>query len=141
MGRSVLPDAHWIAYSSTETPGAGIYIRPFLARGPSGEPAVGQGKWQLSREAGNWAKWVGDEIFFDEVPTGTGQYVAHVKTSGGLFQSDVPQRLFTGPVTGGIGDWQISPDGKRFLWAVPQVQQSAQAPINVVLNWPALLKK
>lgn len=135
------PDVHWIAYSSTETARGGIYVRPFLAVGPSGDPAMGQGKWQVSKEAGNWARWVGDEIFFSNIPTGTGQYVAHVKTSGGIFESDAPRPLFTGPATGGIGDWQVSQDGSRFLWAVPQVQQTAQAPINVVLNWPALLKQ
>jgi hypothetical protein len=135
------PDMRWIAYASTETVPSGVFVRPFLAVGPSGEPAVGQGKWQVSRERGNWPKWVGKEIIFDDIPSGTSESSVQVNTSGDIFESGAPQRLFTGQVSGGIEDWDVSRDGQRFLWAVPQVQASAQVPITVLLNWPAMLKK
>jgi serine/threonine protein kinase/Tol biopolymer transport system component len=135
------PDMRWIAYASTEMGGGGAYVRPFIAAGPSGLPTVGESKWQVSREGGNWPKWIGKEIIFDDIPSLTTQYAVQVKASGDIFESGVPQRLFMGPITGGIEDWDISSDGQRFLWAVPQVQASAQVPITVLLNWPAMLKK
>jgi hypothetical protein len=36
--------------------------------------------------------------------------------------------------------WALTPDGKRFLFLAPATQ-SAQAPIAVVLNWQAGLRK
>jgi serine/threonine protein kinase len=131
------PDARWIAYASTETGGGNIFVRPFIAAGPSGVPAVGQGKWQVSKDGGNWPRWVGTEIFFNDIPSGTTEYAARVKAVGDAFEHETPERLFAGPRTG----LNVSPDGQRFLWAVPQGQQDGQVPISVVLNWPALMKK
>jgi hypothetical protein len=58
-------------------------------------------------------------------------------TSG--FESGIPQRLFA---SSGRGAWDVTADGQRFLTAVPQGQRApAPASINVILNWPALLKR
>jgi hypothetical protein len=35
--------------------------------------------------------------------------------------------------------WAPSPDGKRFLFLVPQAQE--EVPFTVVLNWQAALRK
>jgi Tol biopolymer transport system component/predicted Ser/Thr protein kinase len=44
------PDMRWIAYMSDESGRNEIYVRPFVASGPSGEPALGDGKWPVSRD-------------------------------------------------------------------------------------------
>ena len=44
--------------------------------------------------------------------------------------------LFAAPRT---ADWAPSPDGKRFLFLVPQQHQDT--PLTVVLNWQASLRK
>jgi hypothetical protein len=54
------------------------------------------------------------------------------------FQAAAPKLLFAATVNKGIYD--LSPDGKRFLLAIP-AQQSGGDPITVVLNWTAALKK
>jgi hypothetical protein len=36
--------------------------------------------------------------------------------------------------------YDVSPDGKRFLLAQP-LEESASVPITVIVNWPLLLKK
>jgi hypothetical protein len=54
---------------------------------------------------------------------------------GTAVQPGTPTELFTAPSS----DWEPSPDGKRFLFLVPQQQQPA--PLTVVLNWQAELKK
>jgi hypothetical protein len=136
------PDTRWIAYASTETTGANVYVRPFRAVGPSGVPAVGEGKWQVSKDAGNWPKWVGEDIIFSDIPGGTSLFAVRVNTSGAVFQSGIPQRLFTIP-SGGSFLFQVSPDAsaQRFLWAGPQAQRTVQVPITVVLNWQKELKQ
>jgi serine/threonine protein kinase/Tol biopolymer transport system component len=134
------PDMRWIAYVSNETGRREIYVRPFVASGPSGVPALGEGKWLVSKDGGNYPKWRADgkEIVYDDFPSSSVKTVVEVKARGAVFEYGVPQQLFPGPID--FGAWDVTPDGQRFLSSAPQVQQSA-VPINVVLNWPAQLKK
>jgi Tol biopolymer transport system component len=138
---SLSPDMRWIAYTSDESGRAEVYVRPFVASGPSGAPALGEGKWQISKDGGDYPQWRADgkEIIFQAPPNGTAKMAVDVKANGAALEVGIPQRLFLGPVDYG---WDVTSDGKRFLMSVlPQGQQSAQVPITVVLNWPAQLKK
>jgi Tol biopolymer transport system component len=132
------PDMRWIAYNSNETGRAEVFVRPFLAAGPSGSPSLGEGKWQVSRDGGRFPRWRpdGKEILFEDTPLGTGKMAVEVEASDTAFEYGVPHELFHVPVGRG---WD-SADGKRFLVAVPPIQP-AEVPITVVLNWTAALKK
>jgi hypothetical protein len=55
------------------------------------------------------------------------------------FQAGTPRRLFAAPA-GVLTSWDLSPDGKRFLFAAP-TNASRVIPFTVVLNWAAGLKK
>jgi serine/threonine protein kinase/Tol biopolymer transport system component len=132
------PDMRWISYTSNESGRSEIYVRPFVSSGAS-TPALGEGKWQVSKDGGTSAKWRGDgkEIIF----TGPNNAVmaADVNVSGTAFQIGTPQKLFTAPAHRGF---DVAADGKRFLMTVsPGQDQSTQTPITVVLNWQADLKK
>jgi hypothetical protein len=133
------PDMRWIVYASTETGGAAaLFVRP-LRIPASGTPALGEGKWQISRDGGNWPVWRSDkEILFTNDPEGSAVLAVPVNTTGPAFQSGVPQRLFQEQTA--IG-WDASPDDQRFLFSMPLVQRTDRVPISVVLNWPALVKK
>jgi len=135
---SFSPDMHWIAYTSTESGQNEIYVRPFISSGPSGEPALGEGKWQISKDGGTMARWRGDgkEIIFRD-PTGSPMAV-DMSGNGSAFQVGVPKQLFAAPQN---TDWDVTADGNRFLMTVAPAKQGAQAPITVVLNWQADLKK
>jgi serine/threonine protein kinase/Tol biopolymer transport system component len=137
---SFSPDMRWIAYTSDESGRREVYVRPFLASGPSAAPALGEGKWQVSKDGGDYPTWRADgkEIIFQAPPNGTAKMAVDVKASGAAFEAGIPQRLFLAPIDYG---WDVTADGNRFLLAVPQVQQNAQVPITVVLNWPAILKR
>jgi hypothetical protein len=137
------PDGRWIAYASTENKpnSSDIFVRPFKGSEQSGVPALGPGKWQVSRGGGNWPRWRSENeiIFYGGLP-GTAIFGAPVKASGAVFESGVPQRLLLHPYAPYSGA-DVSPDGRRFLLAVPQVQKTVRNAINVVLDWPALLMK
>jgi len=133
------PDMHWVAYASLETGGESqVYVRPFRISEQTGKPALGEGKWQVSKDRGNWPRWRNSrEIVFSSIPVSTAVFAAPIKTTGGAFESGVPERLFALPNFNG----DVTPDGQRFLYAAPQARRSAPASISIVLNWPALMKK
>jgi serine/threonine protein kinase len=135
------PDMHWIAYSVfLESGRAELWLRPFRVSA-SGVPSLGEGRWQITKDGGNFARWTSDkELIFNEVPWGGGEYAVSVTTNGDVPEFGVPERLFTGAGLGSAS-WNIAPDGQRFLLAQPQVKRTAQPPLTVVLNWPALVKK
>jgi Tol biopolymer transport system component len=135
------PDMRWIAYTSNESGRPEVYVRPFVASGPGGAPAFGEGRWQVSKDGGDFAIWRADgkEILFDAPPGGNTMMAVDVKANGAGFEAGIPQQLFVASAQFG---WDVSADGKRLLMSVPpQGQQTAQVPITVVLNWPAQLKK
>ncbi|HUL81060.1 MAG TPA: protein kinase [Gammaproteobacteria bacterium] len=137
------PDMRWFAYASLETGGGEIYVRPFRVSEPTGEPVVGDGKWQVSKNGANWPLWHDEkEILFDDFsysaqPT---VFAVPVDTTAAAFESGAPQRLPL-PLAYSVGSADSTRDGQRFLVAIPQVQRTARASIRVVLDWPALLTK
>ena len=136
------PDMRWVAYVSLETGARGIYVRPFRVSGQNGQPSLGEGKWQVSKDQGNWPEWrVEGEIVFNTAPMRTEVLAAPVNTTGTAFDNGVPQRLPFPPSTGVTSTPQSTLDGQRFLIEVPLDQRAPRRSINVVLNWPALLKQ
>jgi hypothetical protein len=137
------PDMRWVAYVSLETTTTShVYVRPFRVSGQTGQPSLGEGKWQVSKDRANWPEWrVGSEIVFNTAPAGTAAFAAPVNISGTVFVSDVPQRLPLPPTIGVVSTPQSSPDGRRFLVDVTQDRRAPRTSISVVLNWPALLKR
>ena len=132
------PGMRWIAYASTETkPGAAeVFVRPFRVSEQSGMPALGEGKWQVSKDRGNWPRWRSEtEMIFSGSVPGTAVFAAPVKTSGGVFESGVSQRLLLNPYAPYTGV-DVTSDGQRFLLAVPQVRKIARPSIAVVLTGP-----
>lgn len=136
------PDMRWIAYVSLESGAVSqVYVRPFRVSEQTGQPSFGEGKWQISKDQGNWPQWrIDREIVFNTAPVGTAVFAAPVNTTGTAFESGVPQRLPFPPSMGVSTTPQSTRDGQRFLIEVPLDQPAARPSISVVLNWPALLK-
>ena len=137
------PDSRWIAYVSLETGSvADVYVRPFQVSELTGQPSLGEGKWQVSKNFGNWPQWrVDKEIIFNTAPTGTAIFAAPVNTGATAFESGVPQRLPFPPNVDVATTPQSTPDGQRFLVVVPQGWEARRTSISIVLNWPASLKQ
>jgi eukaryotic-like serine/threonine-protein kinase len=127
------PDGKWIAYASNESGRFEIYVRPYPGPG---------GKWQISAEGGTEPVWnpKGRELFFRN-----GQKMLAVQYSAQpTFSADKPKMLFEGPYVQtprSIPDYDVSPDGQRFLMVKAPEQALAPAAINVVLNWTEELRQ
>ena len=120
------PDGRWIAFQSNESgPRQDVYIQSFP------EPGA---KQQVSAAGGILPRWRldGKELFYI-APNLTLMSVSLEPTGTGL-QVGTPVLLFQSSVR----DYEVSSDG-RFLMNVA-VEQTA-APLTVVLNWAAGLKK
>jgi len=127
------PDGHWIAYDSNESGRDEIYVRPY--------PGPGS-KWQVSTDGGREPVWNprGRELFYR---SGSKMMAVDVTTQG-AFTAGKPRMLFEGPYVPtprSFPDYDVSPDGQRFLMLKRNEQAQAAVQINVVLNWFEELKR
>ena len=126
------PDGRWIAFVSNESGRAEVYVAPF--------PATGA-KTRVSAGGGDAPRWRGDqrELFF-RAPDNT-IMAADVDGRGPAIKVGNIRPLFTTqPVTGRGDAYDVSPDGQRFL-VNTFVEEATSAPITLVVNWPALLRR
>jgi len=128
------PDGHWIAYTSDESGHSEVYVQPYPGPG---------GKWQISADAGMEPVWNpnGRELFYR---SGRKMMAVEIATQP-AFAAGKPRVLFEGdylPTPLQFPNYDVSPDGQRFLMFKPSEQEAA-APtqINVVLNWFEELKR
>jgi hypothetical protein len=124
------PDGRWLAYTSDESKRNEIYVQSFPTPG---------GKLPVSTKGGERPVWSrdGKELYFVS-PDGK-MMAAEVKT-GSKFEAGVPKPLFNVRLSRGMDAWfDVTGDG-RFLIPV-QVGQTSKAPITVVVNWQAGLRK
>jgi Tol biopolymer transport system component len=136
------PDGRWLAYVSNESGRYEVYVQPF-ARGPLPQGISNDGvKWLISGNGGSSPMWLQDskELYYIDLD---GKLIAVTISAGSGFHAGVPKVLFRVPPKGarkpGMKWWTPSPDGKRFLFLVPEARE--EPPVTVVLNWQAGLKK
>jgi Tol biopolymer transport system component len=130
----ISPDNKWVAYSSTESGREELYITSF--------PRA-TGHWQISQNGGAAPAWRGQkELYFYEFSGGQSQIVAvDVVAQGDQFETRNYRKLFAlGHIlAGGNANFEVSPDGRRFL--IPVQPEVAAAPIALTLNWSSKLGK
>jgi len=128
------PNGRWLAYTSNESGRFEIYVQPYPGPG---------GKWQISTEGGTEPVWNpnGRELFYRI----GGKMMAVDVTIQPSFSVGKPKMLFEGqfePAPATFPNYDVSPDGQRFLMLKPTEQeQAAPTQINVVLNWFEELKR
>jgi eukaryotic-like serine/threonine-protein kinase len=133
FGGQFSPDGRWVAYTSDESGKLEVYVAPFPGPG---------GKWQISTAGGSYPRWRrdGTEIFYltadNTLMAGT------VNGKASSFQVGVVKRLFQPHIVGPRHEYDVSADGQKFLInSAPQQNGAGPAPITVVVNWTAGLKK
>jgi len=125
----VSPNGQWLAYQSNETKRNEIYVQSFPKSG---------GKWQVSNDGGTSPVWSrdGKELFF-LAANGKMMAVDVRNGAGNKFDYGLAKPLFDFP--NGTFSFDVSRDG-RFLIPAP-VEQTSGAPITMVVNWAAGLKR
>jgi hypothetical protein len=84
---------------------------------------------------GNFPEWgAGGQELFYLAPNGKLMSVK-LKLGADSVEPSPPRELFSGAGRG----YQVAPDGKRFLVLAPR--ESGPPLLQVILNWPELLKK
>ena len=127
------PDGRWLAYQSDESGRQEIYVRSFPGPG---------GKWQISTEGGAEPVWApnGRELFYRN---GDKMMTAAVEIKP-VFAASTPKLLFEGHYEAGNffeRDYDVSPDGQRFLMIKASEQEQAATQLNLVLNWSDELRR
>jgi hypothetical protein len=142
LGARFSPDGRWVAYVSTESGKNEIYVRPFT---PGGASLAGDGKWMISNGNGIQPRWRrdGKQILYWNTTAGKLMAV-DVEVAGASLKPGVPTPLFDLPIGGANGtltdSWDITPDGSQILGST-EIGAGANAPITVVLNWQAALRR
>jgi eukaryotic-like serine/threonine-protein kinase len=129
------PDGRWLAYVSDESGHWEIYVQPYPGPG---------GKWQISTEGGTEPVWNpnGRELFYRSGDKMMAVDITTTTQPG--FTAGKPRVLFEGPylptpVT--FPNYDVSPDGQRFLMLMESERATSTTQINVVLNWFEELKR
>jgi hypothetical protein len=117
-----------VAYVSHESGASEVFVRSFAV--PSGQAKVESGlPVKVSANNGLRPRWRADggELFYQAAD---GNVTAVPVTLGASFERGAARVLFRTPSK----SWDVAPDGKRFLVAVP-VTLGDPGPFTVVLNW------
>jgi Tol biopolymer transport system component len=130
VGGFLSPDGRWVAYQSNEGGASDVYVCAF--------PACDR-KQRISVGGGDYPQWRRDgrELFYVAQTT----LMAVEVSSGEDLQPGVPKPLFDTRMLRNMGNGQyaVAANGQRFL--IYDVASTRSAPITVVLNWPAALKR
>jgi len=124
------PNGKWLAYMSYESGIPEVYVEPV--------PATGE-RWQVSTRGGGQPHWrnQGRELLY--VSTDSLLMVVPVSAEG--WEKSSPMALFhlTLPDLVGNGDYSVSPDGSRIV-VNTFIADPVVPPVDVVVNWPGLVK-
>jgi hypothetical protein len=120
------PDGKWVAYQSNESGSNEVYVSPFPGPG---------GKSQVSTDGGTQPRWNrnGRELFFR-----SGAKMMTVDTEfAPAFRAGTPKMLFEKVSS----DYDVHPDGKRFLMLKPAAAATDNSELHIILNWFDDLRK
>jgi Tol biopolymer transport system component len=125
------PDGRWLAYASDESGRSEVYVQPF--------PGPGE-KIPISTDGGYEITWPprGHELFYR---SGNSMMAVDV-TTGTTFTSSKPRRLFEGRFVRATAVWpnyDVTPDGLRFVMVKSAEEYTSPMQMTVVLNWAAEL--
>jgi serine/threonine protein kinase len=127
----ISPDGQWVAYASNDAQGVWeVYVRSL--------PDGGRLR-RISTRGGRSPRWRSDgrELYY--VAPG-GRVMRVPIATAPTFSPGAPELLFqhaglTGAPEGATFGYDVTPDGSRFLVAVPTADAIPPAPLVVILNW------
>ena len=124
---AISPDGRWMAYQSDESRRFEIYVRSF--------PKVEDAKWPISSDGGMSPVWGpnGRELFYRSLDDAMMVVTIQIEPS---FSAGSPRVLFTGRYhTDVFRNYDISPDGQRFLMIKAEQAEETRTELIIVQNW------
>jgi serine/threonine protein kinase len=134
-GGHISPDGKYIIYISNESGRFEVYVRTY--------PDL-KGKWQISKSGGALPLWSpdGKEIFYVNT---AGRMMAAPLQHHPTFLPGAPKELFDASQmyfpNNPIANYDMTPDGKKFVFVRSTNVNANITAFNVVLNWTEELKK
>jgi eukaryotic-like serine/threonine-protein kinase len=127
------PDGRWLAYVSDVSDQFEVYVQSFPGGG---------GKRQVSNGGGYYPRWGQDgrELFYY---AGDGKLMAVQAPRGENFEMGAAVSLFefrAATLLNIFASYAVTADGQRFLINAV-VDTEPNAPLTLVMNWPADLKR
>jgi len=119
------PDGRWITYTSDESGREDVYLRAYPGKGP---------KILVSKGGGSSAKWApdGKSIYY---VTQNKMMRVPVSYEPGLTIA-TPEELFSGDFfLGGLHNYDISPDGEKFVMIYDKFENRNAQIYRIILNW------
>ncbi len=124
-GIALSPDGLWLAYVSNETGGDELFVRRL---------EEGSGRWRVSRNGGTEPRWGpgGHELLYRVADT----VVAVMMKPGMEPEFSVARPVLVGRFSTdrNAAIWDISPDGRRFVFPRPQGESGTPTMI-ILLHW------
>jgi hypothetical protein len=126
------PDGKWVAYTDADSGLGEIYVQSFPTPGA---------RLQVSDRGGAFPRWRkdGKELFY--LAADGRLMVVAVRNQGGRLEFGTSSALFRIPEFFGarVYPYDVSDDGQRILAVMPEATEGA--PVTVLINWQAGLKK
>jgi len=135
INAEISPDGHWLAYQSGESGQFEVYVRPF--------PNVNAGRWQVTSGGGGRPLWARNQNELFYVASRDGALMDVPVRMTPTFSIGSPTKLFDGRyyVAPPGRNYDVSPDGQKFLMVKAPASAAASASMVVVLNWSEELKQ
>ncbi len=126
---SFSPDGRWIVYQSDESGINEVYVRPFPGPG---------GKWQISTNGGAAPRWSGDgkEVYYN---VWNRTMSVGVTLGAKSIEIGTTTELLFFNLGAAVPFVEVSGDGQRFIGL--NLENTNEAPLSLVINWPEELKK
>ena len=135
----VSPDGKWLAYTSDETGNEQVYVQHLVGRsGSGGVEKTSNGKWRISTDGGTQPRWRADgkELFY---LNGDRKVMSTIVKMSPNFEAAIPTELFASAVD--ISDYDVTPDGSRFLVSILSFELRGSDPVTIVSRWAQALKR
>jgi len=134
----ISPNGRWLAYASPGSGSARVFVRSI----------EGEGKWQVSPGDGSYPRWSrdGSRLFYIDIDRADRPLMEVDVADGEVFRTGPPRvvlddldvRFLT--ATAPAVNWDVSPDGNRFVFIGYRRNVEARTHIEVALGWAQQLK-
>ncbi len=127
LNPAISPDSRWLAYASNESGRNEIFVRPF--------PNTNDGRWQVSTGGGYQPRWAPDGTVLYFIEPSTGRLMAVPVSTSPTFAAGQTRTLFSTSgftVDGFHTSFELTPDGRQFLFTAPRQATTTLAPPQLV---------